>query len=312
MDFFLLDTNFFREATKAPNDHLLARLIPALRQHGFDFGAAGSALRISPFSLLEALGIVVKMPPGRTFPVTGRDPKTVFMEIFQHARDHFEQLPELQGGHVQRKHDEQLAYLSATGRPLFDECITAVLARMDQPTDLFASFLSMDYFVKYPFSPDDFQRMAQFLVTMFFMDVPEDSPTSRYRMRSRPISEGATMANNLAASSGFPLASTTALVKAMTEERLAKTASRTMPNCSNEWSRLEAISTAEALVRGSSAQVSARRFDFMGWRVVPASSASRQKFEAFGHRRGRPTSMDHRDHTLTLSGKERLGWRASH
>ena len=143
-------------------------------------------------------------------------------------------------------------------------------------------------------------------------DTTDARAPAAVRMTSRSISEGATMANNLAVSSGFPLASTTALVKAMTEERLAKAASRTMPNCSNEWSRLEAISMAEALVRGSSVKVSARRFDFMGWRVVPASSASRQKFEAFGHRRGRPTSMDHRDHTLTLSGKERLGWRTSH
>jgi hypothetical protein len=52
MDFFLLDTNLFREATKSPDNKLLNALIPALRSRGLEFGLSDpTAIRISPFAL---------------------------------------------------------------------------------------------------------------------------------------------------------------------------------------------------------------------------------------------------------------------
>jgi hypothetical protein len=60
MDFFLLDTNFFRAATKSPGNLLMNNLVPQLHSKSeIVFSNNGeTALRISPFGLLESLNIV--------------------------------------------------------------------------------------------------------------------------------------------------------------------------------------------------------------------------------------------------------------
>ena len=186
MDFFLLDTNFFREATKSPGNRLLANLIPRLQQCGFQFGTGDStAIRIGPFGLLEVLGLKPRMPHSRQFPVGRRDPKAVYKEIFEYALDHFLKLPELQGGYLRQKHDEHLPYLNAQARPLFEVCVTGILDRELDMTSIFATFLATDFFLKQPLSSEDFVAMMPVLAPLFFVDLPEHSPTSRYRLSVR-------------------------------------------------------------------------------------------------------------------------------
>jgi hypothetical protein len=183
MDFFFLDTNFFREATKSPRNRLLRSLIPALRDRGVEFGLGSlTAVRISPFGLLEALGVVPTMPPQRKLDFRGKQPKDVYLELFAHAREFFRKQPELQRDFLERKHQEQLAYLAPEARGLFEVCVTGVLKRGIDVTGLFATFLAEDYFLKYPFTREEFGMMGEFFAAMFFCDVPEHSPTSRFRL----------------------------------------------------------------------------------------------------------------------------------
>jgi hypothetical protein len=186
MDFFLLDTNLFREATKSPDNKLLNALIPALRSRGLEFGLSDlTAIRISPFALLETLGVVPTMPPKPDLKWRGRDPKEIYRELFDYACEFFRNLPELQDGRLRQKHAEQVAYVTPEARPLFDTCVTGILNRGIDITGVFATFLADDYFFKYPFTRDAFIAMGAFFGAAFFSDVPEESPVSRFRLTMR-------------------------------------------------------------------------------------------------------------------------------
>lgn len=186
MDFFLLDTNLFREATKSQDNRLLNALVPTLRSRGLEFGLRNStAIRISPFALLEALGIVVTMPPRPDLKWRGRDPKDIHRDLFDNACGFFRNLPELQEGHLRQKLAEQVAYVIPEARPLFDTCVTGILNRGIDINGVFATFLAADYFFKYPFTRDAFVAMGAFFGAAFFVDAPDESPVSRFRLTMR-------------------------------------------------------------------------------------------------------------------------------
>jgi hypothetical protein len=186
MNFFLLDTNLFREATKSQNNQLLRTLVPALRARGLEFGlGTTTAIRVSPFALLEALGIVPTMPPKLEINCIGKDPKEIYRELFDDACAFFRQLPELQEAFLRRKHAEQIAYVNPEALELFNVCVTGILERDIDITGVFATFLASDYFLKYPFKREVFNSMRAFLAVIFFSDVPENSPASRFRLSMR-------------------------------------------------------------------------------------------------------------------------------
>jgi hypothetical protein len=186
MDFFLLDTNFFREATKSPGNRLLAALIPQLRAGGLEFGLGNpTAIRLSPFALLEALGVVPTMPPKPVVNFTHKNPNEVYRQIFDYACNYFLGLPELKDAYLRQKQKEQAAYIIPEALDLFNVCVTGILDRDLDINSVFATFLALDYFFKYPFTRDIFISMGAFLGAAFFSDVPEQSPVSRFRVSMR-------------------------------------------------------------------------------------------------------------------------------
>jgi hypothetical protein len=185
VDFFLLDTNLFREATKSPENQLLRRLIPEMKRRGLDFGAVGTAVRLSPFGLLEALGIVVPMPPMIQVEWATSGPKEIYSHLFKSADEFFRQLPKLQISHLRKMHDEQIAYVNSEARSLFEMCVTGILARDIDLNGVLSTFLASDYFFKYQFNRDQFAKMSEFLACAFFCDVPAESPVSRFRLSKR-------------------------------------------------------------------------------------------------------------------------------
>ena len=186
MDFFLLDTNIFREATKSPGNRLLGKLIPQLRAEGLEFGLGNpTAIRVSPFALLEALGVVPTMPPKPVVNFSHKNPNEVFRQIFDYACNFFRRLPELQDSYLRQKQREQVAYVIPEALDLFNVCVTRILDRDIDINSVFATFLAGDYFFKYPFTRDIFIAMGAFLGAAFFSDVPENSPVSRFRLSMR-------------------------------------------------------------------------------------------------------------------------------
>jgi hypothetical protein len=183
VDFYLLDNNLLRTATKSPGNLVLGRLIPQLRSRGFDFGEAGTVVRITPFGLLEALGIRIHKPPQRT--VTVGDPKLVYKELFEHALVYFQALPELQPDHLRKKYDEQILFLDPEARPLFDICVSGFFKRDLNLTSLLATFLAQDAFLNYPFSLTDFRAMLKIMASWYFIDEPPEAPASRFRVSVR-------------------------------------------------------------------------------------------------------------------------------
>lgn len=186
MDFFLLDTNFFREATKSQGNRLLGTLIPHLRSAGLEFGLRNrTAIRVSPFALLEALGVVPSMPPKPVVNFSHKNPNEVYRQIFDYACNYFRGLPELQEAYLKQKQKEQVAYVIPEALDLFNVCVTGILDRDLDINGVFATFLAGDYFFKYPFPREIFISMGAFLGAAFFSDVPEESPVSRFRVSMR-------------------------------------------------------------------------------------------------------------------------------
>lgn len=186
MDFFLLDTNFFREATKSPENRLLRTLIPQLQAVGLEFGLGNpTAIRVSPFALLEALGVVPAMPPKPAVDFSHKNPNEVYRQIFDYACNFFRELPELQDSYLRQKQREQVAYVVKEALDLFNICVTGILDRDVDINGVFATFLAGDYFFKYPFTRDVFNSMGSFLGAAFFSDVPESAPVSRFRLSMR-------------------------------------------------------------------------------------------------------------------------------
>jgi hypothetical protein len=184
VDFFLLDTNLFRQATKSPGNQLLRNLIPGLQSRlGLEFGTGSlTAIRVSPFALLEALGIVPTMPAKLGADFATHSPKEIFKKLFDDACAFFRIQPELQSDYLRQKHDEQLGYINAEAVPLFEVCVTGILNRGLDLTEVFASFLATDYLFKYEFKRDEFIAMGQLLAASFFTDFPEQAPASRFRL----------------------------------------------------------------------------------------------------------------------------------
>lgn len=187
MDFYLLDTNLFRQATKSPGNQLLRTLIPELRSRlGLEFWTGSlTAIRVSPFALLEALGIVPMMPTKLDADFAKHSPKEIFKQLFDDACAFFRNQPELQATYLHQKHDEQLAYINAEAIPLFEVCVTGLLNRDLDMTEVFASFLATDYLFKYQFKREEFIAMGQLLAAAFFTDFPEQAPASRFRLSMR-------------------------------------------------------------------------------------------------------------------------------
>jgi hypothetical protein len=156
-----------------------------MKRRGLDFGAVGTAVRLSPFGLLEALGIVVPMPPMIQVEWATSGPKEIYSHLFKSADEFFRQLPKLQISHLRKMHDEQIAYVNSEARSLFEMCVTGILARDIDLNGVLSTFLASDYFFKYQFNRDQFAKMSEFLACAFFCDVPAESPVSRFRLSKR-------------------------------------------------------------------------------------------------------------------------------
>ena len=187
MDFFLLDTNLFRAATKSPGGRLLHTLLHHLGTRlGIQFNDGGlRAFRITPFGLLEALGIVPQKPPETQFDFAKKAPNQIYKELVDSAQAFFSTQPQLQKDFLLRKHDEQRRFTTPEAMWLFDACVTSVLNRDVDMTGAIASFLAHDYFFNYQFPPSVFKKLIPLLACMFFIDAPQEGPASRFRISKR-------------------------------------------------------------------------------------------------------------------------------
>jgi hypothetical protein len=187
MDFFLFDTNIFRAATKSPGGKLLQTLLHHLGARlGLQFNDGGQrAFRITPFGLLEALGIVPPKPPETRFDFDTKAPNQIYSALVDSAKAFYSTQPQLQKDFLLEKHDEQRGFTTPQAMWLFDTCVTSVLNRDVDLTGAIASFLAHDYFFNYQFTPRTFKRLIPLLACMFFIDAPQEGPASRFRISKR-------------------------------------------------------------------------------------------------------------------------------
>ena len=185
-DFYLLDTNFFQAACTSPKGAFLRNAIASLKAVGLSFGQAqGTAFRISPFLVMEGLGVVAPTLPRPTVSFSARDPKEVYRQIFEYACDCFSKSPELGIERLRAKRAEKLQYLEPEARELFGMCVSSVIDRQGDFGVILSTFLAQDYFLKYQLPKEVFLAMGEFFGALFYVDMPELSPVSRFRLSMR-------------------------------------------------------------------------------------------------------------------------------
>ena len=187
MDFFLLDTNFFRAATKSPGNLLMNNLVPQLHSKSeIVFSNNGeTALRISPFGLLESLNIVLPKPPSPPGNISGKPFLEVYKTLIGFAESYFEKMPQLQLKFLLEQDAKERSYVDPQALPLYEACITSVLKRPIDVTRALVSYLAHDYFLKFPFKKQDLLNHMPSFCVMFFQDFSAMAPASRFRLSIR-------------------------------------------------------------------------------------------------------------------------------
>jgi hypothetical protein len=186
MDFFLLDTNFFRAATKSPCNQMMGNLIPLLHSRsGIAISDNGkTAFRISPFGLLEALNVVIPPPPNPPS-LRGKSFIDTYKELVGYAERFFGKLPQLQMKALQERDANERTFIDPQASTLYDTCVTSVLNRKINVTRELSSHLARDYFFKFPFKKQELLGFMPYFCSIFFQETSPMAPASRFRLSMR-------------------------------------------------------------------------------------------------------------------------------
>lgn len=145
---------------------------------GTDF----SGFRITPFSLLEFLGIVpphfiLNDIPQEVF--RDKNPGTITDFILKKAKKFYSESAVLTIDYLKQKEEEQLKYVEYEAFPLFKACVSETLESKNA-IDLIHGSLAFDYLFKIDFPKELEKIMMQYFSSHFFLDYPL-SPLGKFR-----------------------------------------------------------------------------------------------------------------------------------
>jgi hypothetical protein len=187
INFFMLDTNLFRKACKSIGGKYISNLNKCLDANAYLKNEKITAFKITPFSLLEFLGIVAPNPGDIDISLYLRsktDIKEIASYIVRESKQFFIENPMLQLENLRLKAEEQKQYVEPEAMDLFEICVLHPLAS-DGIVNTIATFLSFDYLYKYQFSPALEQEMHAYFSVHFFLDGDFSGSLSKFRFSKR-------------------------------------------------------------------------------------------------------------------------------
>ncbi len=185
--FHILDTNLFRKACKSKNGAFILNLNASLSRNLYLKNSEITAFKLTPFGLLEYLGIVPPHPTSIEIPANiseSANSRAIADHIIIAAKAFYSACDELKLRNLKAKCAEQEAYVEYEARPLFDICVKNIL---DQPNieEVIVGFLAFDYLYKHRFNVELEKIMLQYLSVHFFMDDAFSSSVSKFRLSKR-------------------------------------------------------------------------------------------------------------------------------
>jgi len=185
--FHILDTNLFRKACKSKNGIFIINLNASLSRYLYLKNSEITAFKLTPFGLLEFLGIVPPHPTSIEIPDNISElgnSRAIADHIIAAVKDFYSTCDELKLHNLMAKCTEQEAYVEYEAKPLFDICVKNLL---NQPNieEVIAGFLAFDYLYKYRFNSELEKIMLQYLSVHFFLDDAFSSSLSKFRLSKR-------------------------------------------------------------------------------------------------------------------------------
>jgi hypothetical protein len=185
--FHILDTNLFRKACKSKNGAFIINLNASLSRNIYLKNSEITAFKLTPFGLLEFLGIVPPHPPSIEIPddiLCTENSRAISDYIITSAKYFYSTCDELKLHNLNAKCTEQEAYVEYEAMPLFDICVKNIL-KQPNIEEVIAGFLAFDYLYKYRFNAVLEKIMLQYLSVHFFMDDIFSSSLSKFRLSKR-------------------------------------------------------------------------------------------------------------------------------
>lgn len=177
----ILDTNIMQYAITSPDGAVIHRLNAEIKKSRIA-DAAEFGFCMTPFQLLEVLGIAVPDIGIAIKPIKGQSPRQLLDQVFNDARVKFAAFPELSQESLARRAHERRSYLPDQAHALFDTCIAAPCSQPDLSHQI-ASVLAWDYGLKSVFPKDVAREVDRSLAVLLL--VPGLSHLSRFRIAKR-------------------------------------------------------------------------------------------------------------------------------
>ncbi|WP_175107478.1 hypothetical protein [Pararobbsia alpina] len=195
--FFLLDTNLFRLACKSSNGAFIIQLNSELGRYPYLKNDDITAFKMTPFGLLEYLGIVPPKAPIISIPSSVASSKSgtvIAGHVIKEAKKFYVARPELSVEHLSKKCEER-KYVDPAAIDLFDICVEHPL-RSESVERTIINALAFDYLYKYVFSENLLRNVLPFLFASFFLDDAQSSSVSKFRLSKRLWDKGKAFRKN--------------------------------------------------------------------------------------------------------------------
>lgn len=188
----LLDNNVFRSLTHRNNRIEPAHFLEEIKERGLVAHDIRISLALTPFSLLEAIGIVAPTPTLVYNPASVRRGEQDQVEAIEiavddllgQALDFYEQSPTILQANLQARAVEQRGYTKQTALHFFDQCVTRVLADANTRHHMIAC-LAADAVFKFNFPNGLLPYFHNRFLSMLFSEDAIDNSAGLFRVMKR-------------------------------------------------------------------------------------------------------------------------------
>jgi hypothetical protein len=184
---FLLDNNIYRPLMASENGFFFKNFKNSIEKHNIIKNITQNNLvySITPFSILEALGITIPYPENLIYDKKTKAYKEGFKNLKKQAENYFENLPILKIQNLLNAAEKQSTFTNSDSKELEKTLIFNPLK-----TEGFYNYLLkgvvFDYLCKYEF-PQETQKQifSEFLIPTFFLNDRDISRFSKFRIIKR-------------------------------------------------------------------------------------------------------------------------------
>ena len=185
--FFLFDNDIFNHLCKSKDSKTIDNFKDCLHTHPLTKIIETYALKLTPFSVLEALGVSIPYPSQITidhslFPKI--DPDLIATSIFNQAKSYYQNSELFSKTFINNRLDEELTFVNSNARWLYNPCVADVVKESNFLQETLIP-LSMDFTMQYAY-PEELQaEMNGFFLSQFFAKDEISNSVNKFRIAKR-------------------------------------------------------------------------------------------------------------------------------